>query len=97
MVEDHDLWHHRLGHPSPKVLDSIPDISFSKAPTDCCDICLLSKQSRLPFIANENKANAHFVLIHCDLWGSCKVSSFSGAWYFFTLLMILVAQRGHTY
>jgi len=87
-VDSHDLWHRRMGHPSTKhyqtylVFLGINNRSSSK---DICDVCLMAKQTRLPFSVSEHKALMNFVLVHCDIWGA-YVKSFCGASYFLTIL-----------
>ena len=90
-VNTYDLWHQRLGHPSQQAVSFLSkDLnvfgSLNKEGTNACDICYRAKQTRCPFYNSENKANDIFDMIHCDIWGSYKVSSFCGAHYFLTIL-----------
>ena len=91
-VVSYDTWHCRFRHPSRKVLSNFSGISSSKAKIDPCDACLRAKQMRMPFLVSENKATHCFDLIHCDIWGSYRIKSFSGAQYLLTI--IDVASRG---
>jgi len=44
-----------------------------------CTVYALAKQTRLPFSTSSISSDKPFELIHCDIWGSFKVSSLSGA------------------
>jgi len=90
-INTYDLWHHLLGHPSKQMLSFLPkDLNVSnslhKEGTNACDICYHAKQTCCPFYNSENKSNDSFDMLHCDIWGSYKVTSFCGAHYFFTIL-----------
>ncbi|XP_074313409.1 uncharacterized protein LOC141648580 [Silene latifolia] len=63
-----DIWHRRLGHPSEKVVKSIPSLSRLHSNKDLiCDICHYAKQHRHSFSSNNKRASDLFELIHCDL------------------------------
>ncbi|CAH9127240.1 unnamed protein product [Cuscuta epithymum] len=86
--ESPDLWHYRLGHfPYTKfkmLSDCIVDNNgTSTAP---CDICHFAKQKRLPFNNSDSYANSAFDLIHMDVWGPYRVTSYSGFKYFLTIV-----------
>lgn len=82
-----ELWHRRLGHPSEKVVKSLP---FFRNSSDKlhkpCDICPRAKQTRDSFPISDNKASRIFELIHCDLWGPYHTVSSCGARYFLTIV-----------
>ncbi|KAJ0575491.1 putative RNA-directed DNA polymerase [Helianthus annuus] len=82
-----DLWHSRLGHPSDQVLavlkDSLDVKSVEHSP---CEVCHRSKQVRVPFPLSEHKSKELGDLIHLDLWGPYKVSSYEGYKYFLTVV-----------
>lgn len=83
------LWHRRLGHPSSRVVDLLPDIRLkpsSKLSLSNCDVCFRSKQTRNPFPESNNKASTSFELIHCDLWGPYRTAAFCGSRYFLTIV-----------
>ncbi|CAH9096007.1 unnamed protein product, partial [Cuscuta epithymum] len=83
---DSDLWHRRLGHASN---GKIQHISFLKGLQQCnsfCDPCLRAKQTRLPFPKSTSKTTCCFELIHCDIWGSYRCDSTSGARYFLSIV-----------
>ena len=83
------LWHRRLGHPSYKVLSTLPVLDSVKLDSHVfsqCDICFRAKQTRKMFSDSLNKAEAPFSLIHCDVWGPYHTPSSSGANYFLTIV-----------
>lgn len=83
------LWHRRLGHPSYKVLSSLPvfdNFNFDSSAFSQCDICFRAKQTRKVFPESFNKAEALFSIIHCDVLGPYRTPSFSGANYFLTIV-----------
>lgn len=83
------LWHSRLGHPSAQALrhlSSFLDCDFNLNKFDCCDICHKSKHCRSSFHLSNNKAEAPFNLVHCDVWGKYHTASHNGAHYFLTIV-----------
>jgi len=68
---DPDLWHKRLGHPSPACLQlasSLLPISKNLILIhNNCSICLKAKQTRLPFPLSIIKSHSPFNLLHCDI------------------------------
>lgn len=82
------LWHRRLGHPSlglHQLLSSLrKDIVYSSP--SVCDVCSMSKQTRLPFSSSLRTTSMPFELIHCDVWGSFSKSDLFGAHYFLTIM-----------
>ncbi|KAK2405521.1 putative mitochondrial protein [Trifolium repens] len=88
-IDQTDLWHRRLGHPSWKITQLIPSISKSKSSelfNKACDVCLRAKQTREKFPLSNHKASSVFELIHCDLWGPYRTPSSCGAFYFLTIV-----------
>ena len=86
-ISDFELWHHRLGHPSDRVVKLVPAISYStsrKKLNKACEVCPQAKQKRDSFPVSDSKASRIFELIHCDLWGPNKIPSSCGAHYFLT-------------
>ncbi|KAG5556472.1 hypothetical protein RHGRI_006920 [Rhododendron griersonianum] len=83
-----NLWHMRLGHPSPSRLQllarSLPShkVSFDNN----CGICPMAKQTRVPFLLSSISSVAPFELLHCDIWGPHKIPTHSGARYFLTIV-----------
>ena len=83
------LWHRRLGHPSYKVLSTLPvfsDLKVDFKDSHSCDICFRAKQTRSVFHDSFNKALEPFSLIHCDVWGPYRTLSSCGAAYFLTIV-----------
>jgi len=88
-VNEVELWHRRLGHPSYKITQSIPYIGKNKCEelsNKSCDICLRGKQSRDKFCVSEHKVSDIFELVHCDLWGPYRNPSLCGAFYFMSIV-----------
>lgn len=78
-----------MGHPSARVVSSLPDIFISVSASDlnkACDVCLRAKQTRDWFPLSMNKTSRVFELIHTNLWGPYRTPSFSGARYFLTIV-----------
>lgn len=90
MASSRDLWHHRMGHPSSKVLLVLTSIGgFSNnlgVLEQSCGVCLRAKQTRDTFSLSINKAVDSFDLVHCDLWGPYREPSTNGSRYFLTLV-----------
>jgi hypothetical protein len=81
-------WHHRLGHPDPDALSSLPRYSFIHCTSnkhEFCHACQLAKHIRLPFHSSSHRVEHPFDLIHLDLWTSLVVSV-SGSKYYLVIL-----------
>ncbi|KAG7563712.1 Ribonuclease H-like superfamily [Arabidopsis suecica] len=89
-ADNRELWHRRMGHPSPKVLSFLSDVGvFNNSVSnleECCDVCFRAKQTRVPFSESSNKADDLFSLIHCDVWGPYRTKATCGAVYFLTIV-----------
>ena len=82
-----ELWHQRLGHPSEKVVKSLPFLRNSSDKLNkACDVCPRAKQTRDSFSLSDHKASRIFELVHCDLWGPYNTVSSCGARYFLTIV-----------
>jgi len=84
-----NLWHKRLGHPSSKVLELVPNVGAGKISSlrnQVCDVCLRAKQTRDKFPTSDNKTLESFQLIHCYLWGPYRTTALCGARYFLTIV-----------
>lgn len=82
------IWHMRLGHASPAVINKIDAISFN-ASDNCnkpCPVCPIAKQCKLSFSTSSSCAQAIFDLIHIDLWGPYHVATSHGCKYFLTIV-----------
>lgn len=47
--EDSVLWHHRLGHPSSRIVGLLPGVSCTQDSFKNCDVCFRAKQTRQCF------------------------------------------------
>ncbi|KAG7564441.1 Ribonuclease H-like superfamily [Arabidopsis suecica] len=88
---DSVLWHNRLGHPSSQAFGMIPGVNGlssrnSELLISQCDVCFRAKQTRQSFPDSSNNAIGVFDLIHCDLWGPYRTTSFCGFRYFLTIV-----------
>ncbi|GAA0163207.1 hypothetical protein LIER_39554 [Lithospermum erythrorhizon] len=82
-----ELWHKRLGHPSERVVRSLPFIRSSNLSLNkACGLCHQTKHSRDKFPHSEHKSTYCFQLVHCDLWGPYNTHASCGARYFLTLV-----------
>ncbi|KAJ9560502.1 LOW QUALITY PROTEIN: hypothetical protein OSB04_005662 [Centaurea solstitialis] len=83
------IWHARLGHPGPTILQSLRSsnlISSSSDSFSCvCSSCELGKQNKLPFFKSLSNSVAPFDIIHSDIWTSPIVST-SGHKYYLLFL-----------
>ncbi|XP_074277246.1 uncharacterized protein LOC141600888 [Silene latifolia] len=80
-----DVWHSRLGHPGPNILQFLRRQSFiscNKGSHDnLCHSCQISKHKRLPFHDSTSATLAPFDIIHADLWTSPILSKSSHKYY----------------
>ena len=86
-IASSNLWHQRLGHPSDKVVRSLPFFNKSTSFSNkACDICHQAKHTRTQFPLNDNRATSRLEIVHCDLWGKYHTPASCGATYFLTLI-----------
>ncbi|GKA56781.1 ribonuclease H-like domain-containing protein [Tanacetum coccineum] len=87
MLSQHD-WHCRLGHPVDPVLNVFKDsLNIDKKDnTIYCEICQRAKQTRGPFPLSDHKLKGLGDLVHLDLWGPYKLTSFEGFRFFVTVV-----------
>jgi hypothetical protein len=82
------VWHARLGHPGPTVLNKLHSssaIACNKLSHGICHACQLGKHVRLPFTLSTSSSMHPFELLHCDVWTSPIISN-SGFRYYLVLL-----------
>ncbi|KAJ0920051.1 putative RNA-directed DNA polymerase [Helianthus annuus] len=80
-------WHSRLGHPSDQVLAVLKQsLKIHSSEHGPCDICHRAKQVRVPFPLSEHKSRAVGDLIHLDVWGPYRVTSYDSYKYFLTIV-----------
>lgn len=89
--ENSVLWHRRFGHPSSRITGIVSPLDTSSVAHDeylirSCDICFRAKQTRQSFPDSSHNAKDTFDLIHCDLWGPYRATTFCGSRYFLTIL-----------
>lgn len=73
-----NVWHNKLGHPSPSILSKIlttVNIPHSLKNLEFCSACQLGKNHRLPFPLSQSRAPQPLALIHTDIWGPSHVAS----------------------
>ena len=89
-----DLWHQRLGHLGMTnvqllangMVDGIANLETSEASTTCVG-CIHGKQHRQPFpLEGGKRATALLGIVHTDICGPMKTTSFNGAKYFLTFI-----------
>lgn len=80
------VWHQRLGHANPQVLQLLKTskaISVNKSSTtSVCEPCQMGKSSQLPFFDSVSSVMEPLDRIHCDLWGPSPVVSVQGFKYY---------------
>lgn len=84
-----EVWHKRLGHPSWKTTKLVSNCNVSgvsELKNKVCDTCQRAKQTRETFPLSNKQASDIFDLIHCDLWGAYRTPSSCGASYFLTIV-----------
>ncbi|CAL1405238.1 unnamed protein product [Linum trigynum] len=81
-----ELWHSRLGHPSPEKASFLFSSIQNKCKVDACDSCIRAKQTRLPFPRSSIRTNRCFELVHVDIWGGFKVPTQNSTRYFLTIV-----------
>jgi histone deacetylase 1/2 len=71
-------WHHRLGHPSSQLVQSI--LSLNKLPVcgshdaSVCDACQHAKSHQLPYGPSSFVAKFPLELVYSDVWGPATQS-----------------------
>ena len=85
-----DCWHHRLGHPTPKILSSLLrshdlPVASSKSTLSCIS-CQWNKSHKLPFSSTSLKSIITLEFLYVDVWGPSPVSSIDGYHYYLLLV-----------
>ena len=82
------LWHYRLGHPSFQYLKYLfPNLFRNKIPSSFqCEVCQFAKHHRASFSTQPYKPTTPFTVIHSDIWGPCRTSTYSGKKWFVTFI-----------
>lgn len=80
------LWHSRLGHPSPSIVNSVLKScnyhQFTVSRDFHCASCAMSKTHKLPFTKSFTEYTKPLQLIHSDVWGPAPIVSSNGFRYF---------------
>ncbi|KAM2081358.1 hypothetical protein ACFX1T_035003 [Malus domestica] len=84
LPQEYQLWHLRLAHPSEPVMNKLFP-NFCKA-THECEVCQISKATRLPFVSSKSRTSKLFEVVHSDIWGPSRVESFNGYKYYATFI-----------
>jgi histone deacetylase 1/2 len=81
-----DLWHRRLGHPTPRILNLLvfgnKIVCTSRCSLTQCQACPLGKSSCFSSRPTGHKTSAPLDLIFSDVWGPAPMFSFDGFRYF---------------
>ncbi|KZV34540.1 hypothetical protein F511_28631 [Dorcoceras hygrometricum] len=88
-VPKSELWHLRMGHPSPSKLLSLKDVihfDSNNAEINPCHVCHLSKQKCLPFESCNKMVAQSFELLHIDIWGPFSQVFVDGYRFFLTIV-----------
>lgn len=90
-VSAQELWHRRLGHigvESMRRMNAglVMGVTFQENESSKCEICVLGKQSRLPFRDSTTKTSSVLELIHSDVCGPMQVRSLQSSRYFVTFV-----------
>ncbi|GJX31587.1 ribonuclease H-like domain-containing protein [Tanacetum coccineum] len=86
--ENKHAWHYRLGHLAEPVLNVLKDyLQIDKKDNiGCCEIYQRAKQTREHFPLSDHTSKSLGDLVHLDLWGPYKVTSYEGFRYFLTVV-----------
>jgi hypothetical protein len=96
-ADSYELWHRRLGHPSPTAMwrlvkecmakgVTIPDSLLKQSKKRRCECCILGKQTHLPFPLSDSKTNRPLDLVHMDIVGPMEHETNSGGRYILAVL-----------
>jgi len=85
-LSEEDTWHFRLGHLSFERMKRLCLPCNQKNHSTICSICPKAKLHRKPFPLSNSRASKIFELIHVDIWGAYKCSTYNGYKYFLTIV-----------
>ena len=68
-------WHHRLGHPSSKIVSNLVgsqalSVISSDSSSNPCSACLRNKTHKLPFSVSTVISSKPLEIIYSDVWSS---------------------------
>lgn len=81
-----DSWHFRLGHLSFERMQHISLPCNKRKSIKVCSICPKAKLYRQSFPLSSTRAKVVFELIHVDIWGAYKCTTYDGYKYFLTIV-----------
>lgn len=84
-VQDVNIWHRKLGHPSLSTLTQLQNILpgyTHKSKLLFCDACKQGKLHQTPHITQPLRTTKPFQLVHSDLWGPAFTASAYGYKYY---------------
>jgi transposase InsO family protein len=92
-----ELWHRRMGHPSPQALSrlvkeqmaegiTIPRALLHQSIKCRCECCILGKMAHLPFPLSDSKTSRPLELVHVDLCGPLDHETNAGERYFLAMM-----------
>ena len=76
-LSEEDTWHFRLGHLSFERMRKLCLPCNQKKHSTICSICPQAKLHRKPFPLSTSAASRIFELIHVDIWGAYKCSTYN--------------------
>jgi hypothetical protein len=88
-IQSSSAWHHKLGHPSFKILKHLSDnhhlpIKFTTSHE--CSSCHCSKSHKLPFSNHHLTSSKPLELLYSDVWGPAPTRSIDGYLYYLVIV-----------
>lgn len=81
-----ESWHFRLGHLSFDKMRCISLPCDKRNHNIICSICPRAKLHRQSFPLSSSRASRIFELVHVDIWGAYKCTTYNGYKYFLTIV-----------
>jgi hypothetical protein len=81
-----DRWHHRLGHPSFRIVEGVLrdhklPCSFDSNKDVVCDACQKAKSHQLPYPTSTSTSSHPLELVFSDVWGPAPESAGRSKYY----------------
>nr|XP_016443928.1 PREDICTED: uncharacterized protein LOC107769240 [Nicotiana tabacum] len=81
------IWHRRIGHAPLDVIKKYTSLSNLKNTNHThFSVCPLAKQTKLSYKLSSTTSNATFELLHCDVWGPYRVTTYDSKRFFVTIV-----------
>lgn len=80
------LWHNRLGHALISILSRVGSLHNIKIKDHQCSVCLIAKQTTLPFSESTLIFVCPFDIIYAEYMGGTRVATHDDKRYFLTLV-----------